>query len=252
MENKLIQTPSPHAVTGQVHHIETFGAVDGPGLRCVVFLQGCPLRCLYCHNPDALPRDGGAVWTAEALARELVRYKSFIRDGGVTFSGGEPLLQAEFVRTVSDLLHREGLHIAVDTAGCLPPDSVRGAIDEADLLLLDIKAVDPLVCRELTGMDSRNALLTLDYCERTAKPVWIRHVLLRGYTLDEARLRGLAELLLPYRCIERIELLPFHKLGEPKWETVALRYTLRDTPATTSQELEWAKRIFRDNGFTVQ
>lgn len=248
MDNATLQN-----LTGSVHHIETFGAVDGPGLRCVVFLQGCPLRCLYCHNPDAIPRSGGTVWTAGDLAREILRYKNFIHGGGVTFSGGEPLLQADFVRAVSILVHRQGIHVALDTAGCQPlQEAVRGAIDEADLLLLDIKAADPETCRKLTGLDNRNALLTLDYCEQTGKPVWLRHVLVGGYTLDEGQLVRLAKLLEPYSCIERIELLPFHKLGEPKWETSPLPYTLADTPATTRQELEWAKGIFQERGFTVQ
>lgn len=241
-------------VKGTVHHTETFGAVDGPGLRFVFFLQGCPLRCLYCHNPDAVPLSGGVEWTAGQAAREVLRYKSFIKSGGVTFSGGEPLLQAEFVRAVSALLHsgEERIHVAVDTAGCQPLAAVREAIDEADLLLLDIKANDADVSLELTGMDNHASFATLDYCEQTGKPVWLRHVLLRGYTLDRVQLEALARRLRPYRCIERIELLPFHKLGEAKWENMGRPYLLGDTPATTRQELEEAKRIFTELGFTVQ
>lgn len=239
-------------VIGRVYHIESFGAVDGPGLRCVVFLQGCGLRCLYCHNPDSIPKAGGITWAADDLAREILRYKNFIRGGGVTFSGGEPLLQAEFVHAVSVLLHKHGLHVALDTAGWDLNESVVSAIDEADMLLLDVKAIDPVVCRTLTGRDNQYSFQTLDYCEKTGKPVWLRHVLVRGYTLDEPQLRQLAERLRSYRCIERIELLPFHKLGEPKWEAMDWKYTLADTPATTKKELEWAKQIFRENGFTVQ
>lgn len=238
-------------VTGFVHHTESFGAVDGPGIRYVFFLQGCSLRCLYCHNPDAIPPCGGARWTAEQVAREAVRYKNFIRDGGVTFSGGEPLMQPEFVRAATVLLHREGLHVAIDTAGAEPLEKTQGAIDEADLLLLDIKAVDPDICKRLTGRDSTNAFKTLDYCESIGKPVWMRHVLVQGYTLDDAQLKLLAHKLKPYKCIERIELLPFHKLGEPKWENLGRPYMLLDTPATTMAEVEHAKEILRQNGCNI-
>lgn len=240
------------AITGAIHHTESFGAVDGPGLRYVFFLQGCPLRCLYCHNPDAISARGGTLWTAEQVAREASRYRSFIREGGVTFSGGEPLMQAEFVRAASVLLRRAEFHVAIDTAGCEPLEKTRKAIDEADLLLLDLKAVDTEMCRTLTGKGNENALRVLEYCEAAGKPVWIRHVLLRGYTLEESRLRRLAERLAAYRCIERVELLPFHKLGEMKWRTVGRPYLLEDTPATTREEAEWAKGILQEKGLSVQ
>lgn len=239
-------------VTGAVHHTESFGAVDGPGLRFVLFLQGCPLRCLYCHNPDALPFQGGEQWTVGQAVDHILRYKNFIKSGGVTFSGGEPLSQPAFVAAVSQLLHREGIHVAVDTSGCEPLSRARPAIDEADLLLLDIKAEEPALCLRLTGRAPTNAFLTLDYCESTGKPVWIRHVLLQGYTLDQALLESLAARLKPYRCIQRIELLPFHKLGELKWERLGRPYLLQDTPATSRVELEQAKALFTAQGFVVQ
>lgn len=245
-------TASLRQVKGVIHHTESFGAVDGPGLRFVLFLRGCPLRCLYCHNPDALPFSGGTLWTAGEALDHILRYKNFIKNGGVTFSGGEPLAQADFVAALSQLLHGEGIHVAIDTSGCEPLPYARHAIDEADLLLLDIKAADPELCRRLTGMDNANALLTLDYCESTGKPVWVRHVLLRGYTLDPAQWELLAQQLAPYRCIQRLELLPFHKLGEPKWEQVRMSYQLKDTPATTQEELAEAKAFFAARGFNVQ
>ena len=241
-------------ISGFIHHTETFGAVDGPGIRFVFFLQGCNLRCLYCHNPDSIAMKGGEEWTAERAAAEVLRYKSFISGGGVTFSGGEPLMQPEFVEVVSKLLHCEGLHVAIDTAGSRDPleSAVKAAIDEADMLLLDIKAIDPIVCTELTGRDNVNAFKTLDYCEASGRPVWIRHVLLAGYTLFDDRLRQLAEKISGYNCVERIELLPFHKLGELKWETLKREYKLWDTPATRREEFEAAKRIFKECGLMVQ
>ncbi len=247
-----LDTAALRQVTGNIHHTESFGAVDGPGLRFVLFLRGCPLRCLYCHNPDALAFAGGTSWTAGEALDHILRYKSFLKNGGVTFSGGEPLAQPGFVAALSSLLREKGVHVAIDTSGCQPLDSARQAIDQADLLLLDIKAADPELCRRLTGMDNANALRTLDYCESIGKPVWVRHVLLKGYTLERDQWEQLAALLKPYRCIQRLELLPFHKLGEPKWEQARMTYQLKDTPATTREELEEAKAYFVSQGFQVQ
>ena len=240
------------SVQGFIHHTESFGAVDGPGIRFVFFLQGCSLRCLYCHNPDAIPMQGGESWTAERVATEAYRYRNFIKDGGVTFSGGEPLFQAEFVWAATALLHAQGFHVAIDTAGQVSLSKSQKAVDAADLLLLDIKAEDTEVCKRLTGQGNESAFALLDDCEKKQKPVWIRHVLLRGYTLEDSQLEKLAQRLKPYRCIERIELLPFHKLGEPKWENLKIAYQLQDTPATTRKEHEHAKEIFQAYGFAVQ
>ena len=241
-------------ITGFIHHTESFGAVDGPSIRFVLFLQGCNLRCLYCHNPDAIAVSGGTEWTVEKTVKEVLRYRNFIRSGGVTFSGGEPLLQARFVTAVAQRLRREGIHVALDTSGSRSPEipEIGALIREVDLLLLDIKAVDSQVCKRLTGRDNTDAFKTLQYCQDTSKPVWIRHVLLKGFTLDDHDLEALAQRLKPYSCIERVELLPFHKLGEPKWAEVGRTYELNDTPATTREELENAGAIFRAQGFRVE
>jgi pyruvate formate-lyase 1-activating enzyme len=250
MANALLE--KAERITGSVYHTETFGAVDGPGIRYVLFLQGCSLHCLYCHNPDAIALRGGEIWTVRQAFEEILRYRRFIQSGGITFSGGEPLLQAEFVQTVSALLKQEGIHIAIDTAGHVPLQKVQTAVDMADLLLLDIKAEDTGICKALTGSGNENAFRLLDYCEQHSKPVWIRHVLLHGYTLADDQLHALAKRLQSYRCIERVELLPFHKLGEPKWENVKMEYLLTDTPATTKAEHEHAKKIFAEYGFEAQ
>lgn len=241
-------------ITGYVHNTESFGAVDGPGIRYVFFLQGCPLRCLYCHNPDAIRCRGGTPWTAQEAAQEVLRYKGFIKNGGVTFSGGEPLMQAQFVAAVAQLLQEEGITTAIDTSGSedIENPDVRAAIDAAALVLLDIKAWNQDLAVKLTGRDTQNAFAMLDYCESTGKPVWIRHVLIEGYTLDDAELNALADYLAGFRCIERVELLPFHKLGESKWEEIGRPYRLGDTPATTKEQTEHAKAIFAARGLTVQ
>lgn len=240
-------------IPGRIHRTESFGAVDGPGIRFVFFLQGCPMRCLYCHNPDAVTKNGGEIWTAGRAVDESLRYKNFIKKGGVTLSGGEPLLQPEFVTATARLLREKGLHTALDTSGCMnvAAPKITTAIDSVDMLLLDIKAARQETALELTGHGLDNAFATLEYCEKTQKPVWIRHVLVHGYTLDMAHLAALADRLVPYTCIERIELLPFHKMGEPKWETVDMPYRLADTPATRKEEMEDAKAVFAARNLPV-
>lgn len=240
------------SVQGFIHSWESFGTVDGPGVRVVFFLQGCPLRCLYCHNPDAVSTQGGEVWTAGQLVATCKRYRNFMRGGGVTLSGGEPLLQAEFCEAVIRLLHEEGVHVTIDTSGCIPLEKAKTAINLADLLLLDIKALDPETSEKLTCNNGKNAWALLQYCEAANKPVWIRHVLLRGYTLEDETLNNLANRLKAYRCVQKVELLPFHKLGEHKWENLGRPYTLADVPATTGSEAERARDIFRARGLSVQ
>lgn len=238
-------------VRGFIYSRETFGTVDGPGIRYVVFMQGCVYRCQYCHNPDSIPTGRGEAWTAGALVDEIMRYQGYIRKGGVTFSGGEPLLQAEFVRACIILLQEKAVHTAIDTAGLLLTGGVRAAVDAADLLLLDIKAIDEKMALRLTGRSNQDALMLLEYCEEAHKPVWIRHVLLRGYTLDSTQLENLAGYLEHYQCIKRVELLPFHKLGEPKWSLVDRPYLLSDVEATTREEAEQARQVFRAHGMLV-
>ena len=240
------------ATRGAINSYVAFGTVDGPGVRFVLFLQGCPLRCLYCHNPDSVMGGGKSeIWTAEQALDKILRYRGFIKSGGVTLSGGEPLMQPEFVYALTTLLHEAGLHVAVDTSGCQDLAKVQKAIDAADMLLLDIKAVDPEVSVRLTGQDNVNAFATLDYCEKTGKPVWIRHVLLRGYTLDAEQLDALAKRLKQYSCVEMIELLPFHKYGEEKWKKIGRPYTLADVEATTEEEAAWAREFFTRQGLKV-
>lgn len=233
---------------GRIHSIETFGALDGPGIRYVVFLQGCPLRCAYCHNPDTWDAKGGREISAAALVKDILRYKNFIASGGVTLSGGEPLMQADFCREVLRLCRQEHLHTAIDTSGAIPLSVSKPAIDMADLLLLDIKALDAALSAELTGRDNRNTIETLHYCELVGKRVWLRHVIVPGITLERARLERLADFLVPYSCIDRVELLPFHKMGAYKWETLGIDFTLKDTPEPTEEEVEAAKKIFLARG----
>ncbi len=238
------------SITGRIHSLESFGAVDGPGIRFVVFFQGCSLRCLFCHNPDSWDMNAGTVMNAAELAKNILSYKNYL-SGGVTFSGGEPLLQPQFCEVLMDLLQSNGLHVAIDTSGAVPPEKVNRILEKADLILLDIKSIDAQMCKTITGADNQNAIKTLQYREKIQKPVWIRHVVLPGYTMDTSLLEKMADTLKPFTCIEKVELLPFHKMGEFKWEVLKEPYTLNETEPPTKEEMQRVKEIFQQRGFIV-
>lgn len=229
--------------TGRIHSFESFGTLDGPGVRFVVFFQGCPLRCKYCHNPDTWDVQGGRPVAVREIMAQVESCRNFLRTGGVTLSGGEPLMQPRFALALLNACREKGFHTALDTAGSLPLSQSAPIIDAADLVLLDIKALDSAECRDLTGIDNANELATLDYCEKTEKPVWIRHVLVPGWTLDEDKLQKLAAFLRPYKCIKRIDLLPFHKMASFKWANLNLTDPLAGTSEPSAEEVEKAQQI---------
>lgn len=236
---------------GYVHSIETCGTLDGPGIRYVVFFQGCPLRCKFCHNPDSWKINAGKTYSVQELMTDILRYKSFIRSGGITLSGGEPLLQADFAAELLNECKNHGIHTAVDTSGAIPLKDCREAVDAADLILLDLKHLDTEKCSELTGMGNENALELLDYCESNKKKVWIRHVVVPGYTEDYAHMERMAEYLSGYTVIQRVEILPFHKMGEYKWKQLGLNYDLKNTPEPTARSIERIRGIFAGYNFNA-
>ena len=236
------------AIMGRIHSIETLGAVDGPGLRYVLFVQGCPLKCLYCHNPDSWDFTKGTLTNSKSVVENIKPYISFIKNGGVTISGGEPLAQPEFVLDIINRCHELGLHVAIDTSGAINLRAVSHVIDAADMLLLDIKALDDDVFTELTSVSNAATMRILEYTRVTNKPIWIRHVLVPGYTLDYKKLENLADFLMLYPNIQKIELLPFHKMGEFKWEELGKEYKLYDTREPTFEEIQKAEEIFKVRG----
>lgn len=241
-------------IQGFLHSYETLGALDGPGLRFVAFLQGCGLRCGYCHNPDTWSADYnklGKPFTPRELMEIILQYRRFYEQGGVTLSGGEPLLQPVFCAEVIKLCHENGLHTAIDTAGAVSLVEVKPVVDLADLIILDIKALDVNDCKELTGRDNSGALEMLDYCEKTAKPVWIRHVIVPGITLVASKLEKLADYLSAFTCVKKVELLPFHKMGEYKWEESGKKSPFADIPAPTEKEIASAKQIFLNKNLPI-
>ena len=239
------------AVSGYIHSLDSFGAVDGPGIRFVVFFQGCPLRCLFCHNPDSWTFGQGTRMEVQELVDKITPLRAFYRKGGVTLSGGEPLAQPEFAAALLRRLKEEGFHTAVDTAGSVPLERCREAVDLADLFLLDIKALDPALCRTLTGSDGAGAKALLDDCQARGKPVWLRHVLVPGYTLQPGALERLADYLSGFSCIQRVELLPFHQLGAHKWEQLGIPYSLAETQPPAAEQASQAGAIFQARGLPV-
>ncbi len=238
---------------GKIHSLESFGTVDGPGIRFVVFLQGCPLRCLYCHNPDTWDTKGGSkyLFTPDELLAEVLRYKSFIAKGGVTVTGGEPLLQAEFVKEFFLLCKEEGIHTALDTSGAIITERALNALDNTDLVLLDVKSIDAAQHSELTGVKMNNTLKCLEYLEKNNIPTWVRHVIVPGWTDNDTLLKKLADFLSPYQCVEKVELLPYHDMGTRKYEQMGLKYSLKGVAPLSDERLQNAMKIFETAGLKL-
>ena len=228
---------------GYVHSLQSLGTVDGPGVRSVVFLSGCPLRCIYCHNPDTWERQESQLIDANELTEKLLHFYSFIKNGGVTFSGGEPLLQAEFVTEVTELLHQGGLHVAIDTCGAPLTPAAERLIEVADLFLLDIKMTTEEDYKRHTGGSLALTLTFLNRLEEMRKDVWIRHVVVPGINDTEEDILRLSELIKGYRCIKRVELLPFKNLCLEKYRALNIPFPLEETPPMRAEELERLERV---------
>lgn len=233
---------------GRIHSLESFGTVDGPGVRFVAFMQGCPLRCLFCHNPDTWNPQGSCQYefTPKQLLDEVVRYRSFIKNGGVTVSGGEPLMQADFVSEFFRLCHSEGIHTAVDTSGALITERVFNMLDNTDLVLLDIKTMDPELYTRLTGVRQENNLAFLDVLEERGITTWIRHVVVPGLTDNDKWLRQLGQYVARYDCVEKIEILPYHTLGEYKYQKLGLEYSLDGVPPLSAERANEIRKIMSE------
>lgn len=235
------------AIIGRIHSLESFGTVDGPGIRFLAFMQGCPMRCLFCHNPDTWDPHGKVQyeWTAEQLLEETLRYRSFIKSGGVTCTGGEPLMQAAFVEEYFRLCRQQGLHTALDTSGVIFNDAARSLLEVTDLVLLDVKTVDDELHKKLTSHPRKNNHLFLEYLQQTGKPVWIRHVVTPGLNDDDLHLTATAQYVSNYSVVERVEILPYHVLGEYKYESLGIDYPLKGVPPMSLEKKKHAVEIFQ-------
>ena len=231
---------------GRIHSFESFGTVDGPGIRFVVFMQGCPLKCKYCHNRDTWNVDKGMLVDVDEVVKKVLREKTFIdsSNGGVTVSGGEPLLQAPFLTELFKKLKELNIHTCIDTAGSLPvSQEIKELIKYTDLVLLDIKHIDDEKAKDLTSMSNKNNLDFAKYLNNIGKPMWIRQVLVPGYTDDKYDLQRLKAFIDTLTNVEKVELLPYHELGKYKWEELGVEYPLEGIKSPSEEDIQVAKSI---------
>ena len=242
---------------GRISATESFGSVDGPGIRFIVFVQGCRYRCQYCHNPETWEREGGYEATAEELFRQAWRYRPYWKQtGGITVSGGEPLLQLAFVTELFRIAKAKGVNTVIDTAGepFTYDEPFFSAFEEllplTDLFLLDLKQIDDVKHRALTGVSNESALALAQFLSERGKRMWIRHVLVPGWTTGEDDLRRLADFIAGLKTVDRVEVLPYHAMALHKYEELRLPYRLGDTPAPTAEEIARAEEILRVGEYT--
>ena len=233
-------------MTGRIHSVETFGTVDGPGIRFVIFFQGCPMRCLYCHNPDTWEPKGGQEMTVEALLAQYERNRTFYKAGGITATGGEPMRQLPFLTALFEAAKQRGIHTCLDTSGiCFDPahpESADRLLAATDLVMLDIKHIDDSRHRALTGHSNKNILAFAAHLSEKGVPVWIRHVIVPGWTDDADEQRRLGYFIGGLRTLKAVDVLPYHTLGRVKYEAMGLPYPLPDAEPVSQEQAEQAKR----------
>ena len=258
---------------GKIHSLETFGTVDGPGVRFVVFFQGCPMRCQYCHNPDTWNIEDGEEMSAEEIITRFERNRSFYQTGGITATGGEPMLQLDFLIELFTKAKEKGIHTCLDTSGIIFPEKlveseqtkememnltgidadtrtdrmqkIEQLMSVTDLVMLDIKHIKDEEHQKLTGQSNRNILAFARYLDSIGKPVWIRHVVVPGITFDREELTELGKFLKTLHNVEKLEVLPYHSMGKVKYDNLGMDYILKDTPQLTKAEAKEAEEIIR-------
>ncbi|MCX4260735.1 MAG: pyruvate formate-lyase-activating protein [Muribaculaceae bacterium] len=228
-----------------VHSYESMGTFDGPGLRLVVFLQGCPFRCLYCANPDTISLQGGVPTVTDEILSMAIDQKPFFgRRGGITFSGGEPTLQAAELLPLFRRLKEAGIHICLDSNGAIRTPAVDELLGLTDLVLLDVKQFNPAAHKALTGVSNANTLATARWLRDHGRPMWLRYVLVPGISDNPADIEALCREFGTYENIERVEILPYHTLGVHKYAAMGLDYKLKDIPKNTPEQLDMARALF--------
>ncbi|MCI5872589.1 MAG: pyruvate formate-lyase-activating protein [Clostridiales bacterium] len=250
---------------GKIHSLETFGTVDGPGVRFVVFFQGCPMRCQYCHNPDTWHIEDGQEMGAEEILSRFERNKTFYKTGGITATGGEPMLQIDFLTELFTKAKERGIHTCLDTSGIMFPGELPDCADEAaamghkarmeqidallavtDLVMLDIKHIESAAHKVLTGHANDNILAFARYLDAKKKPVWIRHVVVPGITFDKDELTVLGQFLKTLSNVEKLEVLPYHALGKVKYDNLGIDYVLKDTPQLSKAQAKEAEQMIKE------
>ncbi len=238
---------------GLIHSIETFGTVDGPGTRYVVFVKGCPMRCKYCHNPDTWEAVGATKMTPDEILKDYDGYKEFYKNGGLTVTGGEPLVQIDFLIELFEKAKEKGIHTCLDTSGIMfrrdNPETLakyERLMKSTDLIMLDIKHIDPEEHLELTQQPCDNIFDFLKFLDEQEKEIWIRHVIVPGITLVPEYLKRLGEFLAHFKHIKALDVLPYHDMGKTKYEQMGIDYVLKDTPQATKEQAIEARTTIID------
>lgn len=229
----------------KVHSIESFGTVDGPGIRFVLFLQGCHLKCKYCHNRDTWDMNGGEYKSLEDIFKKIIKYKNYIYpNGGVTVTGGEPLLQVKFLIELFKKLKKENIHTCIDTSGMVTlTDDIKYLLSLTDLVLLDIKHINTEKCKKLVGFNNEKELDFAKYLSNNKIHMWIRQVLIPGYTDDERDLLKLKDFISTLKTVDKIEILPYHDMGKYKWKQLGINYELENVKSANNDDINKAKKI---------
>ena len=229
----------------KVHSVESFGTVDGPGIRFILFLQGCNLQCKYCHNRDTWDVNQGQYRSLEDVLKQVRKYKNYIMpNGGVTVTGGEPLLQVKFLIEFFKELKKEGIHTCIDTSGMVGiTEDIKEVLSLTDLVLLDIKHIDNEKCKELVGVSNKLELNFAKYLSEKNIKMWLRQVLIPGYTDEEKDLLKLKDFIKSLKTVEKVELLPYHSMGKFKWNKLNVKYELENVPDATQEDIDRAKKI---------
>ncbi len=226
-------------ISGRIHSFQSLGTVDGPGVRSVIFMQGCPLRCVCCHNPDTWDFDAGEETGVDALVNKILRYKTYYgNNGGVTVSGGEPLMQTEFLTELFKKLKNYGIHTALDTSGCVLNDDVKELLEHTDIVLLDFKYTNAEDYFQYTKMEMSKVQEFLEYLQKINKKTWLRYVVIPNLNDGKEDVARLFELKNQYSCVEKIELLPFRKLCLEKYDEMGIEFPLKNTPEAKQEFID--------------
>ena len=229
----------------KIHSVESFGTVDGPGIRFVLFLQGCHLQCKYCHNRDTWDMNGGEYKSLDDIFEKIMKYKNYIYpNGGVTVTGGEPLLQVKFLIELFEKLKKENIHTCIDTSGMVAlTDDIKKLLSLTDLVLLDIKHIDSEKFKNLVGFNNEKELAFARYLSDNNIHMWIRQVLVPGYTDDEQDLLKLKDFISSLNTVDKVEILPYHDMGRYKWEKLGLKYELDGVRVANDDDVKRAKNL---------
>ena len=237
---------SKQNMIGRVHSIQSMGTLDGPGVRYVIFLQGCPLRCKCCHNPDTWDTDCGTEYTAEELVKKALRFKEYFgSEGGITVSGGEPLLQADFVREIFELCHKNGLNTCLDTSGCILNDKVKSLLQVTDRVLLDIKYVTDELYLENVGCHIDTPLAFLEYLSQNNIPTTIRQVIIPTKNDSEKNVLALKEIVSAHKSVDKVELLPFRKICQVKYDKIGIEFPFGNIPEPTRESVNALENLIK-------